>query len=55
MGLIRVVGVSVMGPRRIASVVKQVMRLSMRLVPVRADRERFELRFWSMESFEAYA
>lgn len=55
MGPIRAVRVSVMGPRRTASVLRQGMRLSIMLVLVRADRERLEGCFWNMEVFEAYA
>ena len=49
MGLTRAVEVSVMGPRRIASVLRRGMRLLTRLVPVRADREILGLTSSSIE------
>ena len=55
MGLIRAVGVNVMGPRRTASVLKRGMRLLTKLVLVPADRERLKRGSWSIEASEAYA
>ena len=55
MGLIRAVGVSVMGLRQHASVVRQGMRFSTRLVPVLADRKGLRQYFWSMKALEADA
>ncbi len=55
MGLIRAVGVSVMGQTRTASVLRQAMRFLMRLVPVNADREGFKQYCCSMKALETDA